>query len=206
MSATATMSQSAFNDVLSDVTNHISSKEDIIQEKLERKILSGSGAGNLSEHVDMMPKELKSINLDRYEDEEKLRNDLHESINKFKNNIYSSIGKRDLRKVLDKLGISISNDNPDIKKKKEFNDFMKETRGEHIMVAPGDELAFLGTLGFGISIVLFAIVVSAVQAFIGQSAAGTLVVLACGTLLATISGIAIKKTYDFIRLMYKVFT
>lgn len=202
--STTTISPHVVESISGEVRKKIANNEDQIQHEIEKQLVSNGGVESIVKNLSL-PQELGSLNPDDFEDSEEFRSELNEAVDKLRTNIYRKSDSKSVKNALKHMGIKIGdrNSQPSIRSKHDFNQFVKDNRGEHIMVAPGDELLFLGSVGAGIAFILFIAVVYAVEAFIGAGAAGTLVVIAAGSLLAAITGLVLSKVYKILKFIYK---
>lgn len=204
MSAT-TIDPHVVEGISNEVKRQISNNEDKIQHEIEKRLISDGGLKSTVTDLGL-PKELGTLNPDDFEDSQDFRKELNNAVDKLRTKLYRNSDSGAVREALRELGVEVNksrSEQSDITSKHQFNKFMEDTRGEHVMVAPGDELLFLGTIGAGIAFILFAVVVYAVDSFIGSGAAGTLVVVAAGSLLATITGLVLKKVYDIVKFIHR---
>lgn len=202
--STTTISPHVVESISKDVKKKIANNEDRIQHEIEKQLISNGGVESIVKNLSL-PQELGSLDPDDFEDSQEFRTKLNKAVDNLKNNMYQKSDSRTVIEALEHMGIEVGdrNSQPSIQSRHDLNRFVKDNRGEHIMVAPGDELLFLGSVGAGIAFILFIAVVYAVEAFIGAGAAGTLVVVAAGSLLTAITGLVVSKVYKILKFIYE---
>jgi len=171
--------------------------EDRIREKLERAML------NADESTLRSVVSSKSSNYKNIDNPREVADLLDKDVSKFLNNFYKNMSNiiRDKISELESKLSSYADEHITISSIGEFEKFIKNNRAQHIMVAPGDELFFLATLGLIVGFFMFYGLLVVMTMIFGHGMYALYIVGAF--IAAVVGGISIKKAIPKIRSAYQ---
>jgi len=197
------MSVKISNSVVQSIVNKIRKEltknqlEDRIREKLERAMLEAEES-RLQSIVSS-----KSSNYSNIDNPREVAKLLDKDVSKFLNNFQKNISDiiKDKINTLESKLSSYVNEHRNISSIAEFENFIKNNRAEHIMVAPGDELFFLATFGLVVGFFMFYGLLAVMTMIFGHGWYALYIVGAF--IAAVVGGISIKKAVPKIKSAYQ---